>query len=39
MIGCYVLTNKENGKKYVGQSSCVESRLSQHHGFKCMELV
>jgi group I intron endonuclease len=29
-IGCYILTNETNGKKYVGQSRNVEKRIREH---------
>ena len=30
MVGIYKITNKINGKKYVGQSSCIENRWYSH---------
>ena len=30
MIGIYKITNKENGKCYVGQSNNIERRFSEH---------
>lgn len=30
MIGIYKITNKNNGKVYIGQSNNVERRLSEH---------
>lgn len=30
MIGIYKITNKQNGKTYIGQSNDIERRLKEH---------
>ena len=30
MTGIYLITNKLNGKQYIGQSNCIERRLKEH---------
>lgn len=38
MVGIYKITNKENGKVYIGQSNNVERRISEHQKARTMTI-